>query len=84
MHAVGRMGKELGPDTREVVTALLQGLNDNVVEVRVAVLETFGNLGQEALGDDARAVLERVTALTKDGQKDVREAAENALKKLKM
>jgi HEAT repeat protein len=83
LHTIGRMGKELGADTRDVVTLLLQALNDNLIEVRVAVLETFGNLGQEALGDDAKAVLERVTALTRDPQKDVREAADNALKKLK-
>ena len=38
---------------------------------------------QEALGEDAKVVLERVTALTRDTQKDVREAAENALQKLK-
>ena len=84
MHTMGQMKRDLGDNTRDVVTVLLQALDDPVLEVRVAALETFGNLGQEALGDDAKAVVDRVTAMTKDSLKDVREGAENALKKLKM
>ena len=48
----------------------------------MAALETFGNLGQEVLAEDAKAVLEHIVELTKDSLKDVREGAENALKKL--
>ena len=84
MHTMGQMKRDLGDNTRDVVTVLLQALDDPVLEVRVAALETFGNLGQEALGDDAKAVVDRVSAMTKDSLKDVREGAENALKKLKM
>jgi len=54
-----------------------------VIEVRVAVLETFGNLGADALGAEAKVVVDRVTELSKSGRKEVREAADNALKKLK-
>ena len=84
MHTIGQMKRDLGDETKDVVTVLLQALNDPVLEVRVAALETFGNLGQEALGDDAKAVVDRVSDMTKDSLKDVREGAENALKKLKM
>lgn len=83
MHTMGQMGRELGDETRDVITLLLKALDDPVIEVRVAALETFGNLGQEALGADAKTVIERVAELTKDSRKDVREGAENALKKLK-
>jgi HEAT repeat protein len=84
MRAMGQMGKELGEETKEVVTALLRALDDSVIEVRVAALETFGNLGLEALGDDAKLVQERMEKMSKDPLREVREAAENALKKLKM
>jgi HEAT repeat protein len=83
LHAVGQMGKELGAETKDTIAVLLSGLNDPTLEVRVAVLETFGNLGKDGLGDEANAVIERVTALTKDGLKEIREAAENTLRKLK-
>jgi HEAT repeat protein len=83
MHAVGGLGKELGMQRRDVVTALLACLNDTVLEVRVAAIETFGNLGPEALGDDLKAVVDKLTEAARDSRKDVKEAAQNALKKLK-
>jgi HEAT repeat protein len=83
MHALGQMGRDLGDEAPSVVKLLLKTLEDPVIEVRVAALETFGNLGQEALGADAKAVVDRVTDLTRNSRKEVREAAENALKKLK-
>jgi HEAT repeat protein len=83
MHALGRMGKELGPETSTVVTALLRGLDDSVIEVRVAAIETLGNLGSEALGADTKAVVTRLTEATRDSQKAIRDAAADALKKLK-
>ncbi len=84
MHCLGQIGKDLGADTKDVVTALLGALDDRVIEVRVAALETLANMGQEALGGDARIVEERMDKMTRDGLKEVRAAAENALKKLKM
>jgi len=83
MHTLGQLGKELGADRKEVLTSLFQALNDNVLEVRVAALETFGNLGPDGLGDDLKAVIDRLMDTTRDAQKDVRAAAENALRKLK-
>jgi HEAT repeat protein len=83
MHTLGLLGKELGGETKDVVTRLLRALDDSVLEVRVAALETFGNLGVEVLGDEAPAVEARVEKMTRDPLKEVREAADNALKKLK-
>jgi HEAT repeat protein len=83
LHAVGRLGKELGSDSRGAITAILVSLNDSVVEVRVAAIEALGNLGQEALGADAKAVTDRLLEATKDGQRPIREAAADALKKLR-
>lgn len=82
MHAVGRMPRELGNDRREVVTLLLQGLDDGVTEVRVAAIETLGALGPSGLDTDLAAVRDRLKASTQDSQKAVRETAVDALKKL--
>ena len=84
MHTLGQMGRELGDERRDVVTALLRCLDDNILEVRLAALETFGMLGADGLGEDARAVTERLNDTARnDGQKAVREAAAVALKKIK-
>jgi HEAT repeat protein len=84
MHTLGQMGSELGDERRDVVTALLRCLDDNILEVRLAALETFGMLGAEGLGEDARAVADRLGDTSRnDGQKAVREAAAVALKKIK-
>jgi HEAT repeat protein len=84
LHIIGQMGKDLGAETKDVVTDILERLNkDRVAEVRVAAMETFGSLGLDNLGDDAKAVLNKLTELTKDSQREIREAAENTLKKLK-
>ncbi len=84
MHALGQVGKDLGTDSKVVAEALLRALDDNILEVRVAALETFGNLSRDALGEEeGKAVQERMTKMTGDPIKEVREAAENALKKFK-
>jgi HEAT repeat protein len=83
MHVIGRLGRELGPEGKEVVKELLEIISDPVYEVRVAAIETLGNLGADALGDELPEVLKRLEKLSKDGQKGVREAAEDARKKLK-
>jgi HEAT repeat protein len=83
MHVLGRIGKELGPESKEIVKELLKITNDPIFEVRLAAIETLGNLGAEAIGDDLPMVLERLTELAKDGQRTIRDAAEDAKKKLK-
>jgi HEAT repeat protein len=85
MHALGGYGRELGDDTRAVVGGLLRGMDDNVLDVRLAAIETLGVLGTGGagdLGEDAKAVIDRLTEATRDAQKPVREAAAAALKRL--
>ncbi len=83
LHTLGELGKELGTERHDVVKALFVCLNDGVLEVRVAAIETLGNLGAAGLGEDLPAVLEKLTEAERDSRKDVKEAAQNALKKLK-
>ncbi len=82
MHAIGRYGKELGLQTKAAVEALLRCLDDSVLDVRVAAIETFGTLGADGLGDDVQAVTNRLKAAEGDSQKAVSEAAAAALKKI--
>src|SRR5207248_11331459 len=83
MGVIGHLGKEIGSESKDIVKQLLKTTNDPIFEVRLTAIETLGNLGAEALGDDLASVLERLDDLAKDGQRPVREAAENAKKKLK-
>src|SRR5262249_22601853 len=83
MHVIGRLGRDLGPEGKEIVKELLKITGDPGFEVRVAAIATLGNPGPDALGDELPAVLERLAELTKDTQRGVREAAEDARKKLK-
>ena len=83
LHALGRMGAELASDRKSVVAAVLARLNDRVVEVRVAALETLGALGPDGLGPDLGLVVGRIGETSRDSQKAVRDAAQEALKKLR-
>ena len=77
MHTLGQMGKDLGGRDAGRGDPLLQALNDPVIEVRVAALETFGNLGTGSVapaGHRARDANDEGTA-----SRMLREAAENAL-----
>jgi HEAT repeat protein len=83
LHAISRMGKELGDDRKTALVAILACMDDNVLEVRVAAIEALGNLGAaDSLGDQAKAVVNRLTEATRDPQKVISEAAQVALKKL--
>jgi HEAT repeat protein len=83
IHTLGVLGKEAGSDIKPIVTALLPALDDNALDVRVAAIETFGVIGPSALGSESLAVIKRLEVLTQNSQREVREAAENAIKKLK-
>jgi HEAT repeat protein len=83
MHVIGHLGRDLGPDGKAIVKELLNITGEAAFEVRVAAIETLGNLGADALGDELPDVLKRLDELTKDTQRGVREAAEDARKKLK-
>jgi HEAT repeat protein len=82
LHTIGQMGKVLGTDSKAAVTAVLVCTDDNVLEVRVAAVEALGNLGPDGLGEQAKAVTDKLTEATRDSQKAVSDAAGVALKKL--
>jgi HEAT repeat protein len=82
LHAIGQQGAALGSEAHPTVTAVLACLGDRVVEVRVAAAEAVAGLGAEGLGADLPVARERLREATRDGQKAVREAAEEAIKKL--
>jgi HEAT repeat protein len=82
MHTLGKCGRDLGDERRAVVKDLVAAIGDRVLEVRVTAIDTLAVLGPDGLGEDLPAVVERLTAAKSDGQKAVREAAGEALKKL--
>jgi HEAT repeat protein len=82
LEAISRMGSELGDGRKGTIVAVMTCMDDNVLEVRVAAIEALGNLGAEGLGDQAKAVINRLTDATRDPQKAVSDAAKVALKKL--
>ncbi len=82
LHAIGQQGAALGSEAHPTVAAVLVCLGDRVVEVRIAAAEAVAGLGAEGLGADLPAARERLREATRDGQKAVRDAAEEAIKKL--
>jgi HEAT repeat protein len=82
LHAISRMGGELGDDRKAAILGILTCMDDNALEVRVAAIEALGNLGADNLGEQAKAVTNRLTEASRDPQKAVAEAAHVALKKL--
>jgi HEAT repeat protein len=82
MHALGQCGKVLGDQQKAVVTAILRCLDDSVLEVRLAAIETLGALGADGLGGDRKAVIERLADAERDTVTAIRAAATAALKKI--
>ena len=83
MHALGRLGPELGGEVKGVVAVLLPRIDDDVVEVRVAAIQAVGALGKDALGPDLKAVTARLSQAAGDSRPEVRDAATAALARLK-
>jgi HEAT repeat protein len=83
MHALGRMGPDLGDEVKDVVAVLLPHLNDQILEVRVAAIQALGAIGREALGEDLKKVTARLSAQADDSRAAVRDAANAALGRLK-
>jgi len=83
MHALGRMGPDLGGEVKDVVAVLLPHLNDQILEVRVAAIQALGAIGREALGEDLKKVTARLSAQADDSRAAVRDAANAALAQLK-
>jgi HEAT repeat protein len=82
IHALALMGKELGPELPTAVAAFNAALSDPAVDVRIAAINACTLLGLEGLGDSQKPILERISALTRDTQRDVADTARNALTKL--
>ena len=74
MHALGRMGPDLGDEVKDVVAVLLPHLNDQILEVRVAAIQALGAIGREALGEDLKKVTARLSAQADDSRAAVRDA----------
>ncbi|HBI43825.1 MAG TPA: hypothetical protein DDY78_13395 [Planctomycetales bacterium] len=83
MHALGRMGPDLGGEVKDVVVVLLPHLNDQILEVRVAAIQSLGAIGREALGEDLKKVTDPLSAQADDSRAVVRDAANAALARLK-
>ncbi len=64
-------------DAADVVRVLTAGMQDQLLEVRLAAIEALGNLGP-----DAKAALERLKMAKTDAQAAIREAAVEAIKKI--
>ncbi|HEY7310141.1 MAG TPA: HEAT repeat domain-containing protein [Gemmataceae bacterium] len=82
LHAISRMGGELGDDRKTAVLGIMACMDDNVLEVRVAAIEALGNLGPDGLGDSTKAAVDRLTSASRDPQKVISDAAKAALKKV--
>ena len=59
-----------------------QAKENILLDVRLAAIETLGNLGPDVLGDQTAAVKKVLMELTQTGEKESRQAATNALLKL--
>jgi HEAT repeat protein len=81
LHAIARI-RDFGPKHEMVITALLTAVDDNVIEVRIAAIDALASLGAEGLRDQAKTVAARLTEVSRDSQKVVAEAAQEALKKI--
>jgi HEAT repeat protein len=62
---------------------LLPHLNNQILEVRVAAIQALGSIGREALGEDLKKVVNRLSAQADDSRAAVRDAANAALARLK-
>ena len=83
LHALGRLGPDLGGETKSVAAVLLPHIDDDVVEVRVAAIQAAGAFGRDALGSNLEDAQRRLTAAAGDPRPEVRDAAAAALARLK-
>ncbi len=74
IHALGALGKPAISAIPELIDILK---NDNVADVRLAVIEELASFGP-----DAKAATDVLQVATKDGRGAIREAAQEALKKI--
>lgn len=80
LHALGNIGKDLGPMLDRARNAVVTSLNDGSLDVRLSALGTLGRWGPSLV--DA-ATIARVEKLEKDPAKEVRETARIVLARLR-
>jgi HEAT repeat protein len=68
----------VGGKSDAVIQALIGKLNDESSEVRIAAIDEL-----RLIGPDAKAAIPELTNATRDGRAAVREAATEALKKIR-
>jgi HEAT repeat protein len=84
LHALAGLARDLNAEDRgQAIQGFLEGLSDTSLDVRIAAINACAHVGPELLGDSLKPVRDRLTALTRDPQKDIAEAARVALGKLK-
>jgi HEAT repeat protein len=74
IHAIGALGKPAVSAIPELIEILRK---DNVADVRLAAIEELASFGQ-----DAKAAIDVLTVASKDGRTAIRDAAQEALKKI--
>ncbi|MFL5339663.1 MAG: HEAT repeat domain-containing protein [Gemmataceae bacterium] len=74
VHAFGSLGKSALPKLQALINLLK---DDDVPEVRLAIIEELGGLGP-----DAKDAVDALTICARDGRVAIREAAQDALKKI--
>jgi HEAT repeat protein len=83
LHAIGRIGKDIEPQRRKTVEAVLTGLDDSSLEVRIAAIEALVALGVDGLHTETTEAVKRLKELAeRDTRKQVREAALAAVEKI--
>lgn len=86
IHAIGQLGKELGPDLggqrKTVLPALRNGISDKISDVCLASILAFGEMGRDVLGDDLKLVRDDLQRATRAPLREISEAASSVLKQL--
>ena len=83
LHALGRLGPDLGADAKDVLAVLILRFDDDLIEVRVAAIQAVGAFGRDALGAGLNDAVARLTIAAGDSRPEVRDAATAALARLK-
>jgi HEAT repeat protein len=86
IHAIGQLGKELGPDLggqrKTVLPALRNGISDKISDVSLASILAFGEMGRDVLGDDLKLVRDDLQRAKRAPLREISEAASSVLKQL--
>ena len=75
LRSFAKMGKVLGSELKDVIALLRLGTEDGILEVRLAAIETLGNLDGEAWNAETKDAIVRLYFLTGITEKNVRDAA---------